>query len=94
MARQSSVVLLAVSLLALGAGCNKTPDDGIPKAERQQADQLTGIVSRSGGDWNRLTEADRAFLKSQAGGAEKMAQMLLSAKAGKLRGQSGGAPKR
>ncbi|MGC4044237.1 MAG: hypothetical protein QM758_10600 [Armatimonas sp.] len=93
MARQSSVVL-ALALLALGAGCNKTPDDGIPPAERKQADQLTGIVERSGGDWNRLSEADRAFLKSQAGGDEKMAQMLLAAKAGKLKGKAGGAPKR
>mgnify|MGYP001544267661 CR=1 FL=1 len=93
MARQSSVVIALAALALIGAGCNKTPDDGIPPAERKQADQLTGIVERSGGDWNKLTEADRTFLKGQAGGDEKMAQMLLSAKAGKLRGK-GGAPGR
>jgi hypothetical protein len=91
MARQSAAITAAVLALAI-VGCNRPSDDGIPSAEKAQADTLSAIAERSGGDWNRLTDADRTFLKQQAGGDEKSAQMLLMAKSGKLRGNAGGPP--
>jgi hypothetical protein len=91
--RQSLLIatgLLLVPMLAVG--CSQ-PDDGIPPAEKQQANRFNEIAKASGGDWDKLSEADRQYLiKEIAHGNEQSARMMLAAKTGRLRGAAGGPP--
>ncbi|MDX1934411.1 MAG: hypothetical protein SFU56_17560 [Capsulimonadales bacterium] len=70
-------------------GCQ--PDDGVPASEKAQAQRLDTIARDSGGDWEKLSETDKAYLiKEIAHGKESDARMILLAKAGKLRRPAGG----
>jgi len=85
------LALLAVMVaMPLFAGC-KEPDDGIPPAEKANADRLAQIAKASGGDFDRLTPADRDYLVNTiAHGNEQAARMMLMAKSGRRPG--GGPP--
>ena len=74
------------------AGCSP-PDDGIPAAEKQNANRLDAIAKASGGEWNKLSADDKTYLvQTIAHGDEGAAKMMLAAKSGKL-GQGGGGPR-
>lgn len=72
------------------AGCSQ-PNDGLSKNQRQQTNRLDQISKQSGGDWSKVSSADKAYvLNTFASGNEQTAKMLLLAKSGKLRGTPGG----
>ncbi len=78
--RHYSFVL--VVLLAFSGGCSKNEGDGLTKQETQMADRLDTIVKQSGGDWEKVSAADRDYLiKEVSQGSEQSAKMLLAAKA-------------
>jgi PHP family Zn ribbon phosphoesterase len=88
--RYPSILLLAALALSVGVGCSK-PDDGMKPEEKQMASRLEEITRKSGGDWNKLSEADRQYMVKEIGqGSEQSARMLLQARAGRLRVTPGG----
>ena len=92
--RIGKIVLMALTMpmLACLIGC-QPPDDGIAPAEKQMADRFNGIVKSSGGDFDKLSTADREYVvKEVAHGDANTARMILAAKSGRLRGNPGGRP--
>lgn len=77
------------------AGCgNNMSDDGLPDKDKQAASRLDQIAKQSGGDWERVSQADRDYLvKEISMGSEPSARMLLQQKAGTLKATPGGPPK-
>jgi hypothetical protein len=67
--------------MALGiAGCHGEAPPPPDKATEQQSSRLHEIQTRTGGDWNKLSEDDKHFLVDEvAHGSEYTAKMLLSA---------------
>gem|GEM_PF-1316693 len=83
------------SVLFGGVGCSRQNKDGITTEQRQTGDRLSEIAKRTGGDWNKLTPEERAFLVDKMSyGNEQSARMLLLAAAGKIGGRPGGPPRR
>lgn len=80
---------LALALLAGGAvGCGKSTDDSLNKDQAAKADRLDTIAKQSGGDWNKVSPADKDYmLKSITSGNENSAKMLLMTKSGKFGGK-------
>ena len=91
----SGICLLALALPAgsLG-GCGSRPADGMTPAQQETSNRLQQVAKTSGGDWNRLSPADRAFLLEMAHGNERSARMLLLGASGKLRSRPGGPGRR
>lgn len=89
--------LVATLLLAMviGGGCGSSAgDDGLSSSEVKMSSRIDEIAKASGGDWEKVSAADRDYLvKEVAQGSEPSAKMMLQAKAGKLQGGAGGAPK-
>lgn len=86
------LVVLAAGGAALGlSGCRRV-DDGLTARDRVMVDRVDQIAKQSGGDWDRLSQADRDYLvKEVSHGSEPSARMLLLAKSGRLRqGRPGG----
>lgn len=90
------LALLTVLLLSVTIGCSG-PDDGMTTDDKKMAGRLDEITKKSGGDWNKLSEADRQYMVKEIGqGSEQSARMLLQARAGRLRrpgGPPGGPPR-
>lgn len=81
--RPARLALLATCLGLLLFGCKS--DSGLDEKQQAQASRLDRIVKTSGGEWSRVSPADRDYLvKELAQGSETTARMLFSAKAGKL----------
>jgi hypothetical protein len=87
--------ILAACLLPL-TGCSHSDRnaEGIPKEKVEQGSRLSQIAHRVDGDWEKLTEEEKAFVtKDLAYGNEANAKMLLLGAAGKLGGgKMGGRP--
>jgi hypothetical protein len=77
------VTLILLAALPL-AGCNKN-GDGLDKSQTAMAARMKDIVSRSGGDWQKVSEADRKYLIGLANGDEQAAQMSFRAQTGGLK---------
>src|SRR5579883_3464144 len=63
------------------AGCshNNDPIAQLPPAQQSQAERLSEISTKTGGDWNKLTPADKDFLVNKlSGGNVNGAKMLLT----------------
>lgn len=89
-------ILVAAATLMLPplVGC-KGQRDGLTSQQRESGDRLSRIAKRTDGDWNKLTEDERAFLvKDLSYGNEQSARMLLLAAAGKIGSKPGGPPRR
>lgn len=72
-------LLAAVPLLALDGCASNAP------APSRQMTRVDTIVKNSGGDWNKLTPADRDYMVNVVGkGSEMSAMMTFRAKAGAL----------
>lgn len=84
--------ILIFALAALIVGCGNNPgDDGISGKDKETGSRLEQIAKASGGDWDKLSQADKDFLvKDVAQGSEQTAKMLLQSKAGRLSGGPGG----
>jgi len=72
----------AIGLLPC-VGCHKA-DDGMSQEQNDKADRLSKIAQQSGGEWDKVPDADKEFVKSFTSGDENGAKMLLLGKAGKL----------
>ncbi len=86
-------ILVCVAVLALiGIGCgNNMSDDGLKPAEREMSTRVDQIAKASGGDWDKISQADKDYLvKTVSMGSEPSARMLVKAKSGGLRGKTGG----
>lgn len=87
-------VIGATAILAVAlAGC-RGQGDGMSDSQKATADKMQEIASKSGGDWDKLSQADRSEYLKATNGSEPAAKMLFQARTGKLRGNPGGAPKR
>jgi hypothetical protein len=91
--------LLCLCLACIVAGCSNNGASGPPlnSEQEKQSSQLDEIAKKSGGDWNKLSDADKQAM-IQIGGSEQGAKMLLLGKSGKIGrhgppgGPSGGPP--
>ncbi len=97
MKKQSSRVLLslistAAIMTAVLTGC-RGQGDGMSDTQKETANKMQEIASKSGGDWDKLSQADRNEYLKATNGSEQAAKMLFQARTGKLRGNPGGAPK-
>jgi hypothetical protein len=73
-------LVLAVALLASLAGCH-----GQTSAPSPQLSRVDSIIKSSGGDWNKVSPADRAYLITTVGkGSPISAQMTFSIRAGRM----------
>ena len=73
------IALVAVSL----CGCNADGDDGVDEKAVQDAQApLISAARNAGGDWNKLSEADRKLFLDRARGNEKAAQQMVGFMAG------------
>src|SRR5581483_9279407 len=84
--KQKLATVLAVAILSpfVIIGCKS--DSGLNPDQQQMATRLDEIVKKSGGEWNKLSDADRTYLiKDISYGSEPSARMLFMAKAGKLK---------
>jgi len=87
-----NLLLFAVAALAIGCG-NNPGNDGVSAKDKEMGSRLDQIAKASGGDWEKLSQADKDFLtKDVAHGSEQTAKMLLQSKAGKMSGGPGGQP--
>lgn len=79
----AGLALLTACVGLLLPGCQ--PNSGLDEKQQAQASRLDSIVKTSGGEWSRVSPADRDYLvKELAHGSEASARMLFAAKAGKL----------
>lgn len=78
----SMILLMAVTMPL--AGCSPQ-GEGLDKSQTAMADKMSEIVKRSGGDWQKLTDADKKYLVGLANGDEQAAQMSFRAQTGQLR---------
>lgn len=79
--RGIALVLLAALPLA---GCGKN-GEGLDRSQTAMADRMKDIVSRSGGDWQKVSDTDRQYLIGLANGDERAAQMSFRAQTGGLK---------
>lgn len=80
--------LIAAALLGCGDGMS---NDGVSDKDRTAATRLDEIVKKSGGDWEKIPQADRDYIvKEISMGSEPSAKLLVQGKAGKLRAKPGG----
>ncbi len=74
------------ALVLVGCG-NNMADDGLTDKDRQAVSRIEAIAKQSGGDWEKVSAADRDYLvKDVSMGSEQSAKMLLQQKAGTLKG--------
>ena len=75
-----TISLLGAALLFFGfavAGCSQTQDTSSPD-QQKQASRLSEITKKTGGDWNKLTPADKQYLIQEIGkGDEGIARSVL-----------------
>ena len=84
------VALAAVGLSGMAGGCG---DNG--KEQKEQSQKIDALVSQSGGDWQRLSAADRDMLTRELGnGNAQTAYMNFQGRWTRLKGGKAAAPPR
>lgn len=78
--RPGLAIALMLLALVLGAGCGDN-SDGLSKEQRSTSDRFVQIMDRTKGDWNQLTDEDRAFVLSLANGNESAARTMFEMRA-------------
>ncbi len=82
--------LIAAVVLAL-VGCNQGGDDGLSQKEQVAGTRIEQIAKDSGGDWSKVSDADKKYLVDEVSmGSEQSARKLIEAKSGKMAGGPGG----
>ncbi|MCS6859209.1 MAG: hypothetical protein NZT92_02675 [Abditibacteriales bacterium] len=92
----AAIVVLIAAVLALTLrGCGRT-SDGLSPQQVQAGNRLQEIAARTGGDWNKLSPEERAFLMQLSHNNERSARMLLlnAARTGPPSPTPGGPPRR
>lgn len=83
--RAIMLVLTAITLCYTIVGCSRT-NTGYSSQQKQAIDRIGSIALKSGGDWNKVSPADRQFLINGPGyGNETDAREYLSAEAEHLK---------
>ncbi|RYG38838.1 hypothetical protein EON81_02600 [bacterium] len=85
---------LALATLALaGCGSGDISDDGLSATEKQSASRIDQIAKDSGGDWEKVSQADRDYLvKEISMGSEETAKRMIQGRNGRSL-SPGGPPK-
>lgn len=89
-----AIVLAVASPLLVPAlsGCAPS-DDGLSEQQKQTGDRLNELGKKTGGDWNKLTPADRDYLvKEMFHGNERTAKIALQGYGGQGPAEMGIAP--
>ena len=86
-----TVVLSSFVLLAALSGCQKNEMQADPQSEKLSAD-VNAIAKKSGGDWNKLSDADKDTVKNLEHGNEESAKRLIHALSGKTHEGQWGKP--
>lgn len=74
-------------------GCHSDAGQAMTSGEKQSADRLAKISKESGGDWSKVSPADKDYLiKNVANGDEHTAQMLITPPPGAAGGGPPGRP--
>ena len=73
--------VLGTSAIGFVSGCRQQ-NNGLDKSEQQMADRLTEIAQKSGGDWNKVSQADKDYVVNQiCHGSVQSAEILVAMKA-------------
>jgi hypothetical protein len=84
-------LVIAVGFIVPTAGCHN--DSGLKPEQEQMATRLDELAKQTGGDWSKLSAADKDYLVNKVSmGNEQSARMLLMSKSGKLQAHPGGPP--
>jgi len=75
----------AAILLGISTGCSQQ-STGETATHLQAANRIDSIAQKSGGDWNKLSPDDKAFLLKLSYGSESSARMILAGRSGNLHG--------
>jgi|SRR5271166_352028 len=75
--------LVCLGLAFAVLGCSSSGGPPLNAEQEHQASQLDELAKKSGGDWDKLSDADKQAM-IQIGGSEQGAKMLLLGKAGKV----------
>ena len=90
--KKLATLMLLVVLLSVVGGCTGSDDDGLDPKEVKAASRVEQIAKSSGGDWSKVSEADKKYLVEEISmGSEQSAKMLIMSKSGSLRASPGGA---
>lgn len=90
MKRLSSLALSVLAAVLVGCGDGMS-NDGVSDKDRQAASRLDQIVKDSGGDWEKIPQADRDYIvKEISMGSEPSAKKLVQGRAGLLSAKPGG----
>ena len=85
--------LAAVVLAAPIAGCHSDAGQPLSDTQKQGADRLATISKTSGGDWDKVSQADKDYIiKNVANGDEHTARMLIAPPPGRASGPAGTPP--
>jgi len=92
--RRFSVFLIVCFSIAFTIGCSSDDKgDGLTQKDQEAISRLDQIAKASGGDWDKVSDADKKYLINDVSmGSEQSAKMLLQAKAGKTRRGASGSP--
>lgn len=72
--KRLATLLIACAVVVSGCGSG----DGASEKTKEQSSRLNEIQTKTGGDWNKLTEEDKNYLVNElAHGNENSAKMLL-----------------
>lgn len=75
--------VLATMAIVFVSGCQQQ-NNGLDKSEQRMADRLTEIARKSGGDWNKVSQADKDYVVNQiCHGSVQSAEILVAMKAHK-----------
>lgn len=85
---------LALLLLVLAlSGCHQSNPYGLSDSQQKGISKIQTIAQYSGGDWNKVTPADQAYLIKGAGSAASAKMMLsMDASGGPQKSQAGPPP--
>ncbi len=88
------ILILGGLLVPFAVGCNGGGGGAeLNNKETEMSSRLDKLAKQTGGDWNKLSEADKTYMVNELGrGSEQSAKMLLSATAGNFSKKSPGGP--
>lgn len=84
----AAIIFAAIPIITI-TGCSHSNDGGLQPAQVQKANRLDDIAQKSGGDWNKLSPDDKAYMLKAGYGSESTARMILLTRSGKFSVKAG-----